>query len=98
MSLTWLDVTAVGEVALEKDRVVLKVAGSDAVFVLKEDPKAKSGDTTVFAQMREAVERGEKKLSVFGRVEGWTGHWPKFLKAVPAKPRVILVKQFSAVK
>src|SRR5262245_51248914 len=98
MALNWIDVTAVGEVVLEKDRAVLKVAGSDDVFVLKDDPKAKAGTKTPLARLREAAGRGEKKLSVSGRVEGWSGHFPPFLKTLPKKPRVILVKGFEPVK
>ena len=98
MSLNWLDVTAVGEVVVEKDRTILKVTGSDDYFILKEDPKAKTGDKTAFARLREAVERGQKLESVTGRVEGWSGHFPVFLKALPKKPRVLLVKDFEPVK
>jgi hypothetical protein len=97
MSLNWLDVTAVGEVVLEKGRTVLKVTGSDAIFVLDEDPKAKVGDKTVFARLKESAERGQKKVSVMGRLESWKGHWPPFLRTLPKKPRVILVKEFQAV-
>jgi hypothetical protein len=92
MALNWLDVTAVGEVVLEKDRVVLKVSGSDALFVLKEDPTATQGERTAFDRVREAVAKGPKKLSVFGRVDGWKGHFPPWLKTLPKKPREILVK------
>jgi hypothetical protein len=98
MALNWLDVTAVGEVLADKDGLVLKVRGSDESFVLKEDPKAKVGDKTAYALLREAVAAGQKLDSVFGRVEGWNGHWPPFLKTVPKKPRVILVKSFGPVK
>jgi hypothetical protein len=95
MAMNWIDVTAVGEVVQQKDRIVLKVAGSNDVFVLKEDPGAKSGEKTVFARLREAARRGQKKMSVTGRVEGWKGHFPPFLKTLPKKPRVILVKEFQ---
>jgi hypothetical protein len=101
MGTNWLDVTAVGDVVVEKDRIILKVAGSEEYFVLKEDPKdpkAKSGDKTAFARLRESVEDGKKSWSVFGRVEGWAGHFPPFLKAPPKKPRTILVKEFDPVK
>jgi hypothetical protein len=97
MALKWLDVTAVGTVAVEKERIVLKVTGSDQRFVLKEDPKATKDDSTPFAQLRKAVKGGER-LSITGRLEGWTGHWPPFLKKVPTKPRAIQVKAFEAVK
>jgi len=89
MSLNWIDVTARGEVVAEKERLVLKVKGSDQFFVLK------PGDTTAFARLREAAERGPKSVSVTGRVEDWTGHFPPFLKTLPKKPRVIAVKEFE---
>jgi hypothetical protein len=98
MAINWIDVTAVGEVVQEKDRTVLKVAGSDDVFVLKEVRGAKVGDRTAFAALREAVAGGQKKVSVVGRVEDWKGHFPPFLKALPRKPRVILVKGFAAAR
>jgi hypothetical protein len=98
MAMSWIDVIAVGEVVVEKDRTILKVTGSDEYFVLKEDPKAKSGDQTVFVKLREALDRGQKPASVTGRVEGWGGHFPPFLKALPKKPRVLLVKDFEPMK
>ena len=92
MGMNWLDVTAVGEVVVEKERVALKVKGSDQHFVLKQ------GDNTVFARLRDAAERGEKSVSVTGRVEDWSGHFPPFLKTLPKKPRAIAVKEFEPVK
>jgi hypothetical protein len=91
MAMSWLDVTAVGEVVVEKDRVVMKVKGSDQTFVLKE------GDKKAFAKLKEAAE-GKKSFSVMGRVENWKGHFPPFLKTLPQKPRAILVKEFEPVK
>jgi hypothetical protein len=98
MALNWLDVTAVGEVTAEKDHLVLRVNGSKESFVLKEDPKALRNNKTEYARLREAVEAGGKPLSVTGRVDGWKGHWPPFLKTLPKRPRVILVKGFEPVK
>jgi hypothetical protein len=98
MALNWIDVTAVGEVVVEKERIVLKVTGSTDSFILKEDPKAKPGEKSAFVRLREALERGEQPASVTGRVEGWQGHFPPFLKALPPKPRVILVKDFEPAK
>jgi hypothetical protein len=92
MGMNWLDVTAVGEVVVEKERVALKVQGSDQLFVLKE------GDNKVFARLRDAAERGEKTVSVTGRVEDWRGHFPPFLKTLPKKPRAIAVKEFEPMK
>jgi hypothetical protein len=98
MALNWIDVTAVGEVVMQKDRLILKVKGSDDYFVLKEDPKAKIADKTFYDLLREAVERGDKPTSITGRVEGWQGHFPPFLKTLPVQPRVILVKDFEPMK
>jgi hypothetical protein len=94
MALNWIDVTAVGRVAVEDGRTLLKVAGSDQYFVLKEAPGAEAP----FRRLRQALDRGEKVVSVTGRLDGWTGHFPPFLKTVPARPRVILVKDFQAAK
>ena len=91
MALNWIDVTAVGKILVEKDRVVLEVKGSDQIFVLKE------ADKKVFARLQEAAD-GKKSFSVTGRVEDWKGHFPPFLKTVPKKPRAILVKEFELVK
>jgi len=92
MALGWLDVNAVGEIVAEKERIVLKVKGSDQLFVLKE------GDKKVFAKLHEAAEGKQKSVSVSGRVEDWKGHFPPFLKTLPKKPRVITVKDFELVK
>jgi hypothetical protein len=91
MALNWIDVTALGEVIVEKDRLVLKVKGSDQTFVLNED------DKKVFAKLREAA-GGKQLVSVTGRLEEWTGHFPPFLKTLPKKPRAIKVKEFTVVK
>jgi hypothetical protein len=91
MALDWIDVTAVGEVVVEKDRVVMKVKGSDQIFVLKE------GDKKAFARLQEAAD-GKKSFSVTGRLEGWKGHFPPFLKTLPKKPRAIAVREFEPVK
>jgi hypothetical protein len=98
MALNWIDVTAVGEVVVEKDRTILKVTGSEDYFVLQADPKAKPGEKTIFARLREEVDRGQKLASVTGRLEGWSGHFPPFLNALPKKPRVLFVKDFELVK
>jgi hypothetical protein len=92
MALNWIDVTALGEIVVEKERIVLKVKGSEQLFVLKE------GDKKTFARLRDAAERGQKSVSVTGRLEDWTGHFPPFLKTLPKKPRAITVKEFEPVK
>ena len=70
----------------------LKVKGSEQLFVLKE------GDKKALAKLRDAAERGQKNVSVTGRVEDWKGHFPPFLKTLPKKPRTIVVKEFELAK
>jgi hypothetical protein len=100
MALNWIDVTAVGQVVVDQKQTVLKVAGSDQVFVLKEDPtaKPKKDEKYPFQRLKEALDRGEKVVSVTGRVEGWKGHFPPFLKALPKKPYAIVVHDFETAK
>ena len=108
MALSWLEVSAVGEVAsvfpplpprggaVVEGKVILKVTGSHDRFVLTADPKAKAkGDEKApFERLRRALERGEKVVSVTGRIEGWSGPFPKFLSQLPAKPRTLLITDF----
>jgi hypothetical protein len=100
MSLKWIDVTAVGEVVLQQKQPRLKVTGSDQHFDLVEDPdaKPKPGAKSAFSLLLEALDRGDKVVSVTGRVEGWSGHFPGFLKALPKKPRTLCVKDFQVAK
>jgi len=100
MALKWMEVTAKGEVARADKGLVLKVPGTDQFFVLKEDTKStvKPGTKTVFHQVFEAVERGEKVVSVTGELEGWQGNLTQFSKQLPAKPRAILVRDFQTAK
>jgi hypothetical protein len=98
MGTNWLDVTAVGQVVVERDRVVLKVTGADDIFVLQDDPKTNAGRKSPLSRLRELAQDGQKQVSVTGTVDGWKGHFPPFLKTLPKKPRVILVKEFEVVK
>jgi hypothetical protein len=100
MAMNWIDVTAMGEVVFDQTQPRLKVTGSEQVFVLADDTKAarKAGEKSPFARLQAALGRGEKVVCVTGRVEGWGGHFPDFLKALPKKPRVILVKDFEVAK
>jgi hypothetical protein len=94
MAINWLDVTAVGQVVVEKTETRLKVTGSDQFFVLRKDPK----DGKAFDRLQEALKRGDRVVSVTGRVDGWKGHFPPFLKVLPRKPREILVADFVVAK
>jgi len=100
MRLNWLEVTAVGEAAAAEGNVVLKVAGSKEYFLLAEDPEAKPEGAAKppLARLKDALDRGEKVVQVTGRVDGWSGHFPKFLAELPPKPRRLLVKDFQTAK
>jgi hypothetical protein len=97
MSLNWIDVTAEGEVVRDKDKLVLRVPGTDQHFVLLDDPKPKTGPggKTPLERLRQALDRGEQVRSVTGRLEGWSGHFPGFLKTLPERPRVIQIHEFQ---
>jgi hypothetical protein len=98
MTLNWLDVTATGEVVSGAEPK-LKVTGSDQVFSLGAETEGSSKEQKeAFQRLIAALERGEKVVSVTGRVEGWKGNLTQFSKLLPPKPRRILVKEFQTVK
>jgi hypothetical protein len=99
MELKWLDVTAAGEVIVVGKDVKLKVAGSARTLLLGDDENAPTqAEKQAFRRLREALERGEKVVSVTGRVEDWKGNLTQFSKALPAGPRRILVKDFKTAR
>ena len=94
MRVEWLEVTVTGQVETGAN-LVLKSAGSGHQFVL--------GDAAGKAkELREALERGAKVTSVSGRVPGWTGPFPKVLKALAITPEAdrmkLLVTSFEIAK
>ena len=94
--LVSLEVTAVGEAAALDKETILKVAGSDAQFVLGKHPDEKHN--AAFDELRSAIDRGERVISVGGRLDGWAGHWPEVLRKLPPKPRRILVTEFETAR
>jgi hypothetical protein len=94
--LVALEVTAAGEVVVRQGETVLKVAGSDAHFVLAQNPE--DAHKTAFDEMRSALDRGEQVTSVTGRLDGWAGAWPEVLRKLPPKPRRMLVTGFETAK
>jgi hypothetical protein len=87
-AVNYLEVTASGDVTVVGKETLLKVAGTEQQFSLGDDPKAKpkEGAKTPFQRLTEARAKGEKVVSVTGRVHGWSGRWPAVLKALPGKP------------
>ncbi len=96
MELKWLEVTAQGEVVAADKEIRLKVAGSEQYFLLGDGEK--EGEAVPFRRLKEALARGEKIVSVTGRVDGWNGNWTQFLRKLPGKPRRIVVKDFQTAK
>jgi len=95
MELKWLEVTAVGAVVADKE-VKLKVAGSDQAFLLDADDRGATEDQkSAFRRLRESLERGEKVVSVTGRVDGWKGNLTLFSRVLPGKPRRLFVRDFQ---
>jgi hypothetical protein len=86
--VVYLEVTAEGEVAVIDKQTRLKVRGSGEEFTLADEPKAKptKGAKTAYQRLTEALSKGEKIASVTGRVEGWSGVWPKVLSELAGEP------------
>jgi hypothetical protein len=108
-TLNYLEVKAVGEVAVGEKETLLKVTGGMQQFVLGPDPdaKPKEGDATPFQRLKEAASKGQKTVSVTGRVHGWGGDFRRGKKAEDAKkaapagqkgPRLLIVTAFETAK
>lgn len=109
--VTYLEITATGEVTVSDKGTLLKVSGTGQQFLLADAPDAKveEGKKTPFQRLQEAVNRGAKVTSVTGRVQGWTGRWPKVLSELPGetikdsdkrttKRMTLLVTDFQTIK
>lgn len=100
--LVSLEVTVIGEVAEMEQQTILKVASSaahpaaDTQFLLAKNPAPEHSQG--FDSLRAALDRGERVVSVSGKLDGWSGVWPKMLRELPAKPRRILVTEFETAK
>jgi hypothetical protein len=78
MKMDYLEITATGNVQLEDKLAVLTVSGTGQKFDLSEDPSAKG----VLQKLRDGQTRGEKIVSVTGRVQGWSGVFPAVMKGL----------------
>jgi hypothetical protein len=98
MGMEFLEITATGTVQASDKEVVLKVTGTNDVFVLSEAPSAKG----TLQRLRDALARGEMVTSVVGRLQGWNGRFPDVLKALAKTPPqnrpVLLVTDFEIAK
>ena len=93
--LVSLEVTAVGRLVVTKDATVLKVAGSDAQFVLIKSPNEKHADLLGKLQ---AEAGGAPTVRVTGRIDHYAGRWPEVLRNRPTNPRRIIVTAFEVAK
>ncbi|MDA1016816.1 MAG: hypothetical protein O3A00_20455 [Planctomycetota bacterium] len=95
--LVKLDVRVLGNVVIEDGQAVMKVAGSKSEFVLADDPSVKValGQKTVLQQIRDSIATGKPVVNVTGQVQGWNGHWPKFLAQRAPSPHRLLVTSFE---
>jgi hypothetical protein len=111
----YLEITARGTVLVQGGETLLKVPGKERPFVLAETPEElvpRGAGTTPFLQLLAALGRGEKVISVTGRVQGWSGHFPAVLKELPGtvkdpanpnkpavpKPLVLAVTDFELAR
>ena len=102
----YLEITAAGELIAGEKETLLKVGGTAQQFVLGDDPKAKpeADKKAPYQRLQEAMKKGEKIVSVTGRVEGWSGRWPTALRelskqlAEEGKKPLLVVTDFEVAK
>jgi hypothetical protein len=103
MELHSLDITAAGTARAAGPDLLLNVAGTRQQFALGDDPeaRARSGAKTPLRRLREALAGGQRRVQVTGRVHGWNGPFPVFLRDTPGrqdrKPPLLIVQQFEIV-
>ncbi len=83
-----LEVTVIGELQTSSQQTVLKVAGSNAEFILKKHTDEKHVAT--FGRVQMLTGNGTV-VRVTGQIENYAGRWPNLLKTKPINPRGILV-------
>ncbi len=92
--LVSLDVTAVGYVAQSGGSVVLRVADSDAEFIIAQHPESRH--QVAFSNVRSAP--GDRLVKLSGRIDNYSGRWPQLLQTKPKKPRRILLTRFEVLQ
>jgi hypothetical protein len=103
LRVTYLELTAAGEVTRSGSDLRLRVSGTRQEFVL--GPMPGSGPPAVpFRRLRESLGRKEKVVSVTGRVHGWSGgdvpggssrNRPPAARPAETKPVRLLVTAFE---
>ncbi len=84
--LVSLEVDVIGEVVTAEDKTILKVSGSDKVFVL-----GKHSDEQHAAAFAKLPASAGKTVKLTGIIDNYKGQWPGVLKKQPTNPRRILV-------
>lgn len=84
MSVTYLEITALGAVTVRDQELLLTVSGCGQQFTLVEEPTAKG----MAQKLRDALGRGEKVTGVTGRVQGWSGVFPVVLRELAKAPAI----------
>ncbi len=88
MRVTYLEVTATGQITAGQLEAGFRVTGTGQEFILAQDPTAApKGGQTAFQRLQAALGRGEKVTSITGRVEGWNGRFPDVLRALEAESK-----------
>ena len=99
MSMSYLEITVLGELIVKDDAVQLKGAGTAQQFLLKQAKDDKNGS---FNRLREVAAAGAKIVSVTGHVDGWSGRFPLVLSALAKRstdePMVLVVADFEISK
>ena len=92
--LVSLEVTAIGHVVSPKEKTVLRVAGSEAEFVLDRHPDEKHA--AAFGDLRQMP--GDNVVKLTGIVDDYMGRWPEVLAEKPKTPRRILVTRIEVLE
>ena len=95
-ALVSLDVTVIGSVTYENGTAKLLEPTTRKAFLLSSERTAEA--TARLRKLHSSVENGERLLTVSGRLEGWKGHWPKFLNKPPPKTLRLIVTDFSLTR
>ena len=87
-----LEVTTIGQVQSSSAQTILKVADSNAEFILVKHQDEQFAE--VFEKLHSLAGDG-KNVRVTGIIDDYVGRWPAVLSKQPAKPRRILVTSFE---